>query len=50
MWLVQDLALMWLQCAARSGDINVDDRIKLEASQGHAQHRGYKGAPLKAEV
>ena len=47
---MQDLPLMWLRCAARSGDISVDDRIKLEASQSHAQHRGYKGAPLKAEV
>ena len=50
MGVMPDLALIRLLHAARSGDISVDDRIKLEASVGHAQHRGYKGAPLKTEV
>ncbi len=28
----------------------MDDRIKLEATDGHAKHRGYKGVPLKPQV
>lgn len=28
----------------------MDDKIKLEATDGHAKHRGFKGAPLKPQV